>query len=221
MKKKRVSLHCILFMYVLIKVGTTKNTNENKNERNEYEEAKLWIKSAHNKYISRLLTSSSIVFDLEGNPRRIIKYGSKWCGKHTETKDRSSVSQNMADLEYCCNQHYNCPQKVHFNQEHWKFKNTFGFTLNDCKCDDKFYECLKKIEGIEGYAALAVGREYFDILKSPCLLVPQNRFAMDQKLNIITKYSTSNLAILETSDDFYPGVSDVAKVKNSRRFDTN
>ena len=48
-------------------------------------------------------------------------------------------------LDQCCKTHRKCPLVIHSNKTRWGYTNDVSYTLYDCKCDDAFYQCLKKV----------------------------------------------------------------------------
>ena len=62
----------------------------------------------------------------------------------------------MTDINKCCKIRDECPLKIHNRRERWGVKNAMDFTSLDCKCDDSFRRCLKKVIELNFTATIAM-----------------------------------------------------------------
>ena len=70
--------------------------------------------------------------------------GTKWCGDGNKSASYHDLGY-WDRLDRCCREHDHCPLSIHSDKQRWGVKNTVGYTVSDCKCDDRFYNCLKKV----------------------------------------------------------------------------
>ena len=66
-----------------------------------------------------------------------------WCGRMNDTE--TEEIGRYRKLDQCCKTHRKCPLVIHSNKTRWGYTNDVSYTLYDCKCDDAFYQCLKKV----------------------------------------------------------------------------
>ena len=68
--------------------------------------------------------------------------GTKWCGQGNKADSYNDLGK-LDQLDRCCRAHDNCPLKIHKDMQRWGVRNTAGYTVMDCKCDDAFHYCLQ------------------------------------------------------------------------------
>ena len=73
-----------------------------------------------------------------------------------------------ADVDSCCRSHDKCDRKVRAFAKNYGYRNWRPYTVSDCDCDKKFYNCLKSANE-HPKAANVVGTLFFNVLKMPCL----------------------------------------------------
>ncbi len=72
------------------------------------------------------------------------------------------------EVDKCCRTHDKCKKKVGGFSKDYDYRNWMPFTVSDCECDEKFYDCLKDVK-THTAAAKAVGNIFFNVLSMPCL----------------------------------------------------
>eukprot|EP00795_Rhopilema_esculentum_P003163 gene3163-1467_t len=103
-----------------------------------------------------------------GNPqKRIIMPGTLWCGNGNKAKSYDDLGR-LADLDSCCRDHDHCDRTVSAFSTDYGYENELSTTVSDCKCDKKFYKCMKAVKD-SWKSAFTVGKLYFNYLKMPCL----------------------------------------------------
>ena len=72
-----------------------------------------------------------------------LSLDTNWCGRMNDTE--TEEVGRYRKLDQCCKTHRKCPLVIHSNKTRWGYTNDVSYTLYDCKCDDAFYQCLKKV----------------------------------------------------------------------------
>ena len=93
--------------------------------------------------------------------------GTKWCGGGNKAETYDDLGR-YKDLDTCCRAHDHCKKKVEGFSKDYGYWNWNMFTVSDCECDKKFYNCMKNCEE-HPKAAGFVGNLFFNILGMPCL----------------------------------------------------
>ncbi|GFY62304.1 phospholipase A2 [Trichonephila inaurata madagascariensis] len=90
--------------------------------------------------------------------------GTKWCGAGNIAKNYDDLgTHNSTDM--CCRAHDNCDDYMDGKATKYNLTNESRFTKLHCKCDDEFYDCLKKANTSISHT---VGNLYFNVLKRTC-----------------------------------------------------
>ncbi|GLV38418.1 secretory Phospholipase A2 [Carabus blaptoides fortunei] len=95
---------------------------------------------------------------------QLIFPGTKWCGT-------GNVAENYEDLgtsyetDMCCRDHDLCDDIIESGETNHNLTNNDFYTKLNCKCDEKFYDCLKSSHM---KSAKAVGTIYFNVLGTQC-----------------------------------------------------
>ena len=74
--------------------------------------------------------------------------GTNWCGhghRQTESGEDPGLSTVFPELDACCRTHDKCPKTIPVGETVFGIKNKGSATISDCRCDDEFYYCLKKV----------------------------------------------------------------------------
>ncbi|PRD37886.1 UNVERIFIED_CONTAM: Phospholipase A2 [Trichonephila clavipes] len=88
----------------------------------------------------------------------------KWCGAGNIAKNYDDLgTHNGTDM--CCRAHDNCDDYMDGKATKYNLTNESRFTKLHCKCDDEFYDCLKKANTSISHT---VGNLYFNVLKRTC-----------------------------------------------------
>lgn len=90
-----------------------------------------------------------------------------WCGNGNKAATYDQLG-SYADVDTCCRDHDNCDKNVEAFSKNFGYRNFRPFTISDCKCDTKFFNCLKAANE-HTTAAKIVGKLYFNVLRMPCL----------------------------------------------------
>ena len=93
--------------------------------------------------------------------------GTLWCGMGNKAENDDQLG-TYRDLDSCCRTHDKCDRKVNAFAKEYGYRNWRPFTVSDCECDSKFYNCLKAADE-HPKAAYIVGKLFFNILRMPCL----------------------------------------------------
>ena len=90
-----------------------------------------------------------------------------WCGNGNKAEDDEALG-SYADVDSCCRDHDHCDKTVSAFAKEFQYRNWRPYTVSDCECDQKFYNCLKAAKEHKT-AAKIVGKLFFNILQMPCL----------------------------------------------------
>uniref|UniRef100_A0A224X8B1 Putative Phospholipase A2 n=1 Tax=Megacormus gertschi TaxID=1843536 RepID=A0A224X8B1_9SCOR len=69
--------------------------------------------------------------------------GTKWCGSGNESESEADVGY-FNNLDNCCREHDHC-DNIAAGKTKYGLKNEGMFTMMNCKCEEKFSECLDDI----------------------------------------------------------------------------
>ncbi|XP_014211216.1 uncharacterized protein LOC106641304 [Copidosoma floridanum] len=89
--------------------------------------------------------------------------GTKWCG-FGDIAERYHDLGKFRNTDRCCRAHDLCPIKVLSRKERYCLKNLAIYTKSHCMCDEAFYICLKKNNGLPDKA---VGGVFFNKFTAP------------------------------------------------------
>ncbi|XP_050429523.1 uncharacterized protein LOC126838827 [Adelges cooleyi] len=106
---------------------------------------------------SESTTQSSIFFGIFPD--------TKWCGTGDLATNYFDLGP-LVKLDVCCRAHDLCPTKVRAHSTKYNVTNDSMFTRSHCKCDQRFYNCLKKSKHQSG---TVIGRIYFNLVRAPCI----------------------------------------------------
>lgn len=119
-----------------------------------------------------------IYFDLEDtyeDPEEIlkdVKYekmpwifpGTKWCGTGSIAENENDLGSAI-ETDTCCREHDMCNDIIEAGQTKYNLTNNSYYTKLNCKCDERFYDCLKSSLM---KTSRAVGHIYFNVLGTQC-----------------------------------------------------
>lgn len=120
--------------------------------------------TAKPKIVARPPTSSSPITDLFKDRVKAIYPGTLWCGGGTQARNEHEVGL-FRNTDICCKAHDKCPIFIEAGKERKGLKNNGLFTRSHCKCDQLFYNCLKKINSL---VSNKIGYTYFNLLRPKC-----------------------------------------------------
>ncbi|XP_065658379.1 phospholipase A2 isoform X3 [Hydra vulgaris] len=138
-----------------------------------FSEKQVLDKISTDENVAKKLVASKMVNNTHGGQKRIIMYGTKWCGHGNKAEFETDLGY-LSNLDECCHKHDRCPLSIEAGKYRWGVQNTKDYTISDCKCDDKFYKCLKDVNGVvEGRLAYVVGKLFFNQLQIQCVEIPK------------------------------------------------
>ncbi|GBM90199.1 Phospholipase A2 [Araneus ventricosus] len=94
----------------------------------------------------------------------VIFPGTKWCGAGDKAKTDDDLGFHQ-DTDRCCRAHDKCDDLIEGGGTKHNLTNKSPFTKLNCKCDDEFYDCLKRVNSV---TSNTIGNTYFNVLKRPC-----------------------------------------------------
>ena len=97
--------------------------------------------------------------------------GTLWCGNGNKAESDEALG-SYADVDSCCRDHDKCDRNVGAFGKKFGYRNWRPYTVSDCECDHKFYNCLKAANEHK-IAAKIVGKLFFNILRMPCLKIDE------------------------------------------------
>ncbi|XP_047143222.1 phospholipase A2 [Hydra vulgaris] len=137
-----------------------------------FSEKEVFEKVQNDESIARKLVATKIIKTEDGGQKRVILFGTKYCGHGNSSKsdeERGFFNQ----LDDCCFEHDKCKLSIGAGQFRWGLHNTKDYTISDCKCDDKFYYCLKDVRGfLQKPLAFATGKLFFNLKNIKCIEIP-------------------------------------------------
>ncbi|XP_044005396.1 phospholipase A2-like [Aphidius gifuensis] len=98
------------------------------------------------------------------NKNGLIFPGTKWCGEGTKAMNDTDFG-TFIETDKCCRSHDFCPSIIKAGHKWQDLTNSDSSTRLSCKCDNEFYECLKKIQDVP---SKTIGTIFFDVLKKKC-----------------------------------------------------
>lgn len=104
--------------------------------------------------------------------------GTKWCGKGNDAKDYDDlgIAQNS---DKCCRAHDLCPKSISAFTTKYHYYNMGFITLSHCSCDEKLFNCLKRVGAEhpeEASTSYGIGEMYFDWLENPCFVLERKQY---------------------------------------------
>ncbi|BFZ05383.1 hypothetical protein BsWGS_08422 [Bradybaena similaris] len=106
--------------------------------------------------------------------------GTKWCGPGNVARDEYDLGP-ARKADACCRDHdTKCPIYILAGESKYGVKNNEIYTISDCRCDARFYDCLARAGTI---TANSVGDMFFNFIRVKCLQV-QNADAGTAPSNI-------------------------------------
>jgi len=106
-----------------------------------------------------------------------IYKGTKWCGAGHIAKNYDDLGE-YPDVDRCCREHDHCPYNIAGDAVKDQFKNPKSFTVSECGCDEKFFDCLKAAKEHPDKAT-NVGNLYFNLLKPPCVKKEDGKYCKE------------------------------------------
>nr|Q6T178.1 RecName: Full=Phospholipase A2; Short=MtsPLA2; Contains: RecName: Full=Large subunit; Contains: RecName: Full=Small subunit; Flags: Precursor [Mesobuthus tamulus]AAR16429.1 phospholipase A2 precursor [Mesobuthus tamulus] len=104
-----------------------------------------------------------------GEAKRTM-WGTKWCGSGNEAINYTDLGY-FSNLDSCCRTHDHC-DSIPAGETKYGLTNEGKYTMMNCKCESAFEKCLRDVRGIlEGKAAAAVRKTYFDLYGNGCFNV--------------------------------------------------
>ncbi|EDO47530.1 predicted protein, partial [Nematostella vectensis] len=87
--------------------------------------------------------------------------GTNWCGSGNDAKNFDDLGE-FNKTDQCCREHDYCPNWIPPFERKFDFFNFSPFTLLDCKCETRLFNCLWGVD--DEQAAIFVGRMYFNYI---------------------------------------------------------
>lgn len=90
--------------------------------------------------------------------------GTLWCGAGNNADKETDLGEHR-ETDSCCRTHDHCEHVIHpltSNYGHWNLR---WHTLSHCQCDNKFKDCLRKVNDT---ASRVVGQAFFNVIKVQC-----------------------------------------------------
>lgn len=127
---------------------------------------RIRITAKPKKIIARPTNASPMdsIADLFKDKVKAIYPGTLWCGSGNQARSAHEVGI-FRNTDICCKAHDKCPLFIAPGKEQNGLRNTGSFTRSHCKCDQLFYNCLKKIDSL---VSNKIGYTYFNILRPKC-----------------------------------------------------
>lgn len=123
-------------------------------------------KPLYPKKVIRPVSISPIAEIVDGfkDKLKAIYPGTLWCGDGNQARSENEVGL-FRNTDICCKMHDQCPSFIPSGREFKSLRNHGLFTRSHCDCDQKFYNCLKKIDSL---ISNKIGYTYFNILRPQC-----------------------------------------------------
>ncbi|XP_017298995.1 phospholipase A2-like [Diaphorina citri] len=97
----------------------------------------------------------------------LIFPGTKWCGAGDIATDYNDLGTNV-ETDKCCRDHDHCSEYILAKSSLHGLRNNAPFTRVHCRCDKKFYDCLKTAADTGDQPSQMVGYMYFNLLETQC-----------------------------------------------------
>ncbi|XP_065658373.1 phospholipase A2 phaiodactylipin-like [Hydra vulgaris] len=138
-----------------------------------FSEKEVFEKVKNDKTIARKLVATKFIKNESGGQKRVILIGTRYCG-HGNNSKSDDERGFLNELDECCYEHDKCKLSIEAGKFRWGLHNTKDYTISDCKCDDKFYSCLKDVESFgQRFIATTVGKLFFNIKNIKCIEIPK------------------------------------------------
>ncbi|XP_066454685.1 protein PROCA1 [Eleutherodactylus coqui] len=90
--------------------------------------------------------------------------GTLWCGAGNNAVEKGDLGEHK-ETDSCCRTHDHCEHVIHPFTYSYGYRNYFWHTISHCECDDKFKDCLRKVNDT---ASRVVGQAFFNVIQVQC-----------------------------------------------------
>ncbi|TKR66829.1 hypothetical protein L596_023065 [Steinernema carpocapsae] len=106
----------------------------------------------------------------------MILPGTQWCGSGHKA---DHAHHTTSETDMCCRQHDSCPMFIKPGELKYGTRNYLPYTVSYCKCDLRFYSCLKRTESSTGNL---LGRFFFNMLHNQCFDLEREKACVEWHL---------------------------------------
>ncbi|XP_063813449.1 protein PROCA1 [Pseudophryne corroboree] len=90
--------------------------------------------------------------------------GTLWCGAGNNAEEETDLGEHR-ETDMCCRTHDQCEHVIHPFTYSYGYRNFRWHTISHCQCDNKFKECLRKVNDT---VSRVVGQAFFNVIQVQC-----------------------------------------------------
>ncbi|XP_053560565.1 protein PROCA1 [Bombina bombina] len=122
--------------------------------------------------------------------------GTLWCGAGNSADAYTDLGEHK-ETDACCREHDHCAHVIHPFTSSYGYRNFRWHTISLCQCDDKFKECLRRVNNT---ASRVVGQAFFNVIQVPCFELTFKEHCVERYwYGWCKKYENTEIAVAKES----------------------